>query len=114
MKSENLYYAMDLKAWIDQGLVDTIIPYTSVEGLNSGGDSWVNPRDAEFFLRITKGTPCKLALNLVPRQLSPEEYRRRAAQAVSSGCRELFFWDTNARYDFSRSWDGLRRLRTPR
>ena len=109
-EEENLYYAMDLKTWVDQRLVDTIIPYTSVEGLNSGGDSWLNPREAEFFLRITKGTPCKLALNLMPRQLSPEEYRRRAAKLYQAGVEYLFFWDTNARYDFTRSWDALRRL----
>jgi hypothetical protein len=108
-EDENLYYAMDLKAWIDRGLVDTIIPYAS-EGLNSAGDSWVNPRDAEFFLRITKGTPCKMALNLMPRRISPEEYRRRAHRLYEAGVENLFFWDTNARYDFSRSWDVLRRL----
>ena len=45
---ENMLYAMDLKAWIDEGLVDTIIPYTSAVFLDSTADSWDDPRDADY------------------------------------------------------------------
>lgn len=107
---ENLFFAMDVEDWIRQGVVDTLVPYSSAERLYSGADSWTNPRDAEFFLRIAKGTPCKLALNLMPRQLPPEEYRKRAHALYEAGAQHLFFWDTNARYDFSPSWSALRRL----
>ncbi len=41
---------------------------------------------------------------------SPEEYRKRASQCYAQGLDNLFFWDTNARYDFSPSWSALRRL----
>jgi hypothetical protein len=109
-EQENLYYGMDLRDWIDQGLVDTIIPYTSVKRLASAADSWLDPADAKFFLQITKGKACKLALNLMPREIGPEEYRRRAHLLYQAGVRYLFFWDTNARNDFRRSWDVLRRL----
>jgi Glycosyl hydrolase-like 10 len=109
-EAENLYYGMDLKAWIGEGLVDTIIPYTSVPGLSSTADSWLEPRDAQFFLDITRGSRTKLALNLMPRQLSPDEYRRRAHALYRAGAEHLFFWDTNQRNDFSPSWSVLRRL----
>jgi uncharacterized lipoprotein YddW (UPF0748 family) len=109
-EAENLYFGMDLKTWIAEGLVDTIVPYASVERLSSMADSWVDPKAAEFFIRITKGTACKLALNLMPRQLSPEEYRRRAVALYRAGVEHLFFWDANARYDFGPSWTALRRL----
>ena len=109
-RQENLYYGMDLEAWIKEGLVDAIIPYSSVKGLNRTADSWVEPRDAEFFLRITKGTGCKLALNLMPRQISPEQYRRRAHRLYQAGVEYFFFWDASGRNDFSHSWDVLRRL----
>ena len=105
-EDDNLYYGMDLKAWIDAGLVDTIIPY----GFTDVGNLWANPSDIEFFLRITKGTRCKLAPNLMPRQISPEEYRSRAQRLYQAGVENLFFWDTNARYSFTRPWDVLRRL----
>jgi uncharacterized lipoprotein YddW (UPF0748 family) len=109
-EAENLYHGMDLKAWISEGLVDTIIPYTSVQGLTSAADSWLNPHDAEFFLNITRGSRAKLALNLMPRQLGPDEYRRRAHELYRAGVEQLFFWDTNARNDFSPSWSVLRQL----
>jgi hypothetical protein len=107
---ENLYRAMDLEAWIREGLVDTIVPYSTVEGLNSAMDSFTDPKEAEFFLRITRGTKCKLALNLLPRVLPPEEYRKRAHGLYAAGAENLFLWDTNARYDFGPSWTALRRL----
>ena len=109
-EAENLYFAMDVEAWVRERLVDTIIPYSSALRLDSSQDSWVNPKDADFFMRITKGTPCKLALNLMPRQMSAEEYRRRAAGLYRAGVENLFFWDTNDRNRYGSSWDALRRL----
>ena len=109
-REENLYYAMDVEGWVREGLVDAMIPYTSVTGLNSGADSWMDPKEALFFQRITRGTTCRLALNLMPRQLAPEDYRKRAHALYRAGIEHLFFWDTNARNDFSPSWNALRRL----
>ncbi len=109
-ESENLYQGMDLQVWVKEGLVDTLIPYTSVERLLSSADSWTNPQDAEFFLRITRGSACKLALNLMPRQLPPEEYRRRALALYRAGAEYLFFWDSDQRNDFDPSWTALGRL----
>jgi hypothetical protein len=107
---ENLYYGMDLEIWVKQRLVDTLIPYSSVEGGNSLADSWANPRDADYFLKITQGTSCKLALSLLPRQLSPEDYRMRAHQLYQAGVKHLFFWDANQRTYLYPSWTELRKL----
>ena len=109
-KEENLYHGLDLEEWVEQGLVDTLMPYSSVRGINSSKDSFVDPADADFFYRITRGTQCKLALNLMPRRLSADEYRRRAHALYRAGSDHFFFWDTNARNDFSPSWDALRWL----
>ena len=109
-ESENLYQGMDLPVWIKEGLVNTLVPYTSVERLLSSADSWTNPRDAEFFLKITQGSACKLALNLMPRKLPPEEFRRRAQALYKVGAEYLFFWDSDQRNDFDPSWTALRRL----
>ena len=58
--------------------------------------SWVDPREAEYFLRITTGTDYKLALNLMPRQLPAETYftrrmacTRPAHSTCSSGTRTI-------------------------
>ena len=95
-QSENLHNGLDLEAWIRESTVDTIVPYTSVPKLLSSGDSWVDPREAEYFLRITTGTDCKLALNLMPRQLPAETYftrrmacTRPAHSICSSGTRTI-------------------------
>jgi len=109
-EAENLYYGLDLQQWVEQELVDTIIPYSSAENIISSKDSWTDPKSAEFFYDITRGTNCKLALNLMPRQLSPDQYRRRASALYQAGSEHLFFWDSNARNDFGPSWDVLRRL----
>ena len=110
-REENLYYAMDLEAWIKEGLVDTIIPYTSAPGLDSSKDSWVDPSDAEFFLRITRDTPCKLALNLMPRSLTAKQYRSRAHALYQAGVEHLFFWDGGwGRGGSDSAWEATRRL----
>ena len=106
----NLYYAMDLEEWIREGLVDTLVPYTSTGSLNSGQDTFVDPGAAEYFLRITRGTSCKAAASLLPRQITPEDYRRRAHGLYQAGVENLFFWDCYQRCDYSRSWTTLRRL----
>ena len=110
-EEENLANAMDLKAWVDEGLVDTIIPFSSEPNLAIRNEVWTDPRYAEYFVSLTKGTSCKLALNIIPRQMSPEAYRNRAAALYRAGVENLFFWDSNVdRADFSRSWNALRRL----
>ena len=92
-EEENLYYGLDLRAWVEQGLIDTLIPYSSNPDFNSNEPSWTDVRDAEFFIALTKGTETKLALNLMPRQMSGSEYRRRAATLFAAGVDHLFFWD---------------------
>ena len=108
---ENMLYAMDLKAWIDEGLVDTIIPYTSAVFLDSTADSWDDPRDADYFLELTRGTPSNAAFGMLPHQLPAETYRRRAAGLYGAGAEHLFFWDCQpGRGDYTESWSALRRL----
>ena len=92
-EQENLYNAMDLKAWVDQGLVDTLIPYSSEPNVGGNGRSWTDVRDLDYFIGITKGTPCRLAPNIMPRHTTAEDYRRRALALYEAGIEDLFFWD---------------------
>ncbi len=110
-EEENLYNALDLKAWIEQGLVDTIVPYTSRPDLDSMQKSWTDAGEIEWFVSLTKGTPCRLALNLMPRQQSAEDFRRMANLIYDAGVEELFFWDGDVgRSNFRASYSALRRL----
>ena len=109
-REEHRRYGLDLETWVAEGLIDTLVPYSSVPGLDSGEASWTDPRAADYFVQLTSGTPCRLALNLMPRQIAPEDYRRRAHALYARGVESLFFWDSYQRNNFDRSWSALRRL----
>ena len=109
-KAENYGYGVDVEAWVKEHLIDTLVPYTSVAGGNSRHVSWDDPHQADFFIRLTKGTPCKLALNLLPRAIEPEDYKRRADALYAAGVDYLYFWDCFERTNFDASWSALRRL----
>lgn len=107
---ENLSYGLDLAAWVKEGLIDTLIPYSSVKGINSRIHSWEDPATIAEFVQLTRGTPCKLAPNLMPRGLTPEQYKRRADGLYRAGVEHLFFWDCFGRTNFDPSWSTLTRL----
>ena len=110
-EEENLYNALNLRAWVSEGLIDTLAPYTSKPTLDSMSPSWTDPKDVESWVSLTKGTDCELALNIMPRQQSAEDFRRMAALVYEAGGEQLFFWDGDVgRANFSRSYDSLRRL----
>lgn len=109
-REENAGFGLDLERWVGEGLIDTLIPYSSAAGIASDLASWENPRDAEFFLQLTAGTRCQLALNLMPRQILPEDYKRRAHALYQAGVENLFFWDCYQRNNFDASWTTLARL----
>jgi hypothetical protein len=106
----NMYYGLDLATWVREKLVDWIIPYQSGDDLLSTRDSFDNARDFDYFARLVQGSECRAAPNLMPRELPPETYMRRAAALYRAGANGLYFWDSYQRTDYSDSWSALRRL----
>ncbi|MCY3911906.1 MAG: family 10 glycosylhydrolase [Chloroflexi bacterium] len=112
-EQENLQIAIDLRAWVDEGLVDTLIPYSSELGMDSSLEAWTDPEAARWLLDLTEGTPCTVAPNIMPRHLSPAEFRRRADGLYGTGAPHLFFWDCAGpagRANYQDMWSSLRRL----
>ena len=110
---ENLQYGMDLQTWINEDLVDTIIPYHSNLNLDSSQPSWDTPEAIDYFLSLTNNTKCKLAPNLMPREITSEQYRERSHALYSRGVQNLFLWDTDIqqpRINNSGPWETARRL----
>ena len=107
---ENYEFGLDLKTWVQEGLIDTLVPYSSVRGISSRMVAWDNPNDVVPFVQMTKGTACKLAPNLMPRGISPEDYKRRADALYQAGVDNLFMWDCFGRINFDPSWTALSRL----
>ena len=90
---ENLLHGMDLETWIREDLVDTLVPYSSSVRLNSFVPAWDDPKDVAHFVSLVEGTDCELAINLMPRDLSAQEYYRLAHSLYQSGVERFFFWD---------------------
>jgi hypothetical protein len=105
-EQENMLYAMDVRTWAREGLVDTLIP----EGLKNRESGALDPRDVSFFVNSTRGSSCEVAWNMMPRQMTPEEYRARAHKLYDMGVGRLFFWDTNQRTYRYPQWTDIRRL----
>ena len=108
----NLANGMDLKAWVEAGLVDTLIPYSSGPTLSSAEKSWTNIRDIDYFVSLTDGTPCKLAPNILPRVQNPESFWETAARLYAADVEYLFFWDCDPRFraQYGPHWNALRGL----
>ena len=112
-EQENLQNAMDLGAWVAEGIVDTLIPYTSAPGGDSHAVSWEDPADLAYFVELVRGTDCVLAPGMMPRHRPPEDVRRQAAGIYGAGAEHLFFWDAaggSGRANFGTMWNALRRL----
>ena len=112
-EQENLQDGIDLGAWISEGLIDTLIPYSSEPVYDSHETAWTDPSQLAFFVDLVRGTDCVLAPNLMPRHQSPEDFRRRASTVYEAGAGHMFFWDAaggSGRANFQPMWSGLRRL----
>lgn len=108
---ENRFWGLDVEAWAAEGLVDEVVAHPRVmlaPNVKSSSATNVVPVDVGYYARIIKGTPCKLYIDMLPRQMSPEEYRQRAAEYYRQGADGLCFWDTTTRY--LRTWSMMSRL----
>ena len=103
---ENLPHGMDLETWVREDLVDTIIPYSSAVRLLSSQETektldddptWEDPKDVDWFVSLVKGSQCRLALNLMPRDMSAEDYYGKAHKLYKAGVENFFFWDGTER-----------------
>lgn len=108
---ENFFYSLDLKAWIDAGLVDALVPYSSEENDTcSTFTTWDEPAKIDWLLDLVRGTDVKLAPNLLPRRAPATSYLNRAAGLYRRGVENLFIWDVNHRYGGTPAWSAIRRL----
>ena len=108
-EEENLYFGLDIPAWAKEGLVDTVIPYSPAPlAMPVETDTWSSPEQVKPFVDATRGTSCRLVVNVMPRQMSPEDFRRMASMLYGAGVEHMFFWDGRANY--RASWNAVKRL----
>lgn len=112
-EAANAFFGCDLKTWAQEGLVDTLIPYVSDWESRGHVAPWTDAQELEYFLDAAEGTSCLLAPNVMPRSMSPEDFRRRAATIYGAGVEHLFFWDCaggHGRANYRPMWNAVRRL----
>ena len=99
----NMAHGLDAATWAQEGLVDFIIPYP----LHN-----VMDMDIPAYVRMTRGTQCKLYPEVMPRRQSPAEFRQKALDFYAQGVDGLAFWDASSAYrvGFKDEWSMVRRL----
>lgn len=110
-EQENLLWGLDVEAWVNEGLVNQVVAHPRVAlapNVKSSSSVDVVPIDVDYYARIVKDTECKLYIDMLPRQMEPEEYRRRANDYYDKGADGLCFWDTTTRY--RRRWSTMAQL----
>ena len=114
LEDENRYFGLDVAAWAREGLIDVLIPYSAAPlAMPTEEDTWSDPAQLEPFVAATQGTACTLAPNVMPRHMSPKDFRRMAHMLYGTGAEHLFFWDCagpSGRANYRPSWNALRRL----
>lgn len=108
---DNLFFGIDVAAWARGGLVDTVMPYSGAPyALPVPTDTWSGPDQVIPFAEAVAGTDCRLAMNVMPRSMPPEDFRRMAKMLYDAGSDRLFFWDSYQRDHHRGYWNALRRL----
>ena len=72
-----------------------------------------SPSQLVPFVRATEDTECVLAPNVMPRHMSPEDFRRNADMLYGAGAEHLFFLDCavpGGRANYQPMWNALRWL----
>ncbi len=96
----NLFYGLDVPAWVEQGLIDNLISYP-----------WRDEEiDVEYFAQITGNSQVRYYPEIMPRTMPPEAFRVRALENYAAGADGLCFWDTNGRHQRLQEWSMVRRL----
>lgn len=109
--ADNLFFGIDVAAWANGGLVDTVMPYSGAPyALPVPTDTWSGPDQVRPFAEAVAGTDCRLAMNVMPRFMPPEDFRRMAKMLYDAGSDRLFFWDSYQRDHHRGCWNALRRL----
>jgi hypothetical protein len=96
-EADNLRFGLDVDTWVREGLIDTVIPYSSQAKGFSWGPSWTTEAEIAPWRALTNGTRTLLAPNVMPRDMDDAGHRRVALGLARAGVRALAFWDTGGR-----------------
>ena len=86
LAAENELFGVDCATWAREGLIDALIPYSAAPlAMPTDEDTWATAEQLMPFVEATRGTACTLAPNVMPRHMSPEDFRRKAHMIYGAG-----------------------------
>ena len=96
-EAENLLHALDARTWVQEGLIDDLLPVTKVHYMSP-----IKRLDLDFYREIAGGTDCRLYpcpwvhgdANTQPYHGESEDFMARAREWYQTGVDGLSFWDT--------------------
>ena len=111
-EQENLANGLEPRAWVEGGLVDTLVPYTDLPEWNHTALAWQRPESLRPYAAMTGSTACTLAPCFNPAEMNAAEYRHMAANLAAQGADAFFFWwaDVGALVNYGPEWSAARRL----
>lgn len=104
-EADNLKYGVDIRGWVDAGLLDEVAPY-----LGAGGGS-AKEYDLDFFAQAcgAKGIPWRPTI-VAWQAPTVEEMRRLTVQYRDAGATGVCFWDGNSLTTTTDKWAVVSRL----
>jgi hypothetical protein len=88
-----LFYGLDVRTWIEEKLVDILIP-TSLHFTDAHSSK--DGQEIRPFVDLARETNCKIYPDYLPRRALPESFIPMAAEEYEAGADGLCFWDTQS------------------
>ena len=99
--------AMDVEAWVREGLVDELVVHIEQVGEPDGSSA---PPVLQPYVELARDTPTRITADLYPRRQSADSMRVRALACYAAGVDGLCFWDCQGRALRLSGWAMHRRL----
>jgi len=101
-RESNLEWGVDVETWVEEGLVDYLMPHPTVA---KNAAAWMG-----WLVDLVKDTPVKLYPDLYPRRQPPAASLCSAQTLYDLGCDGLAMWDTYSRVYRISEWAMMKRL----
>jgi hypothetical protein len=111
-RANNHFYNLDIERWVKEGLIDVLIPNPQIRDIPAKKGF-----DIQYFSRITRGTSCRLAPELldVRSWSTPEKhYYEKASEFYRAGVDGICFWDLEGRFVKPLDWAIIKSLAYPK
>ena len=102
-----LVHAMDVEAWVKEGLVDDLVVHIQDVGDPAGQRA---SQTLRTYVELARGTTTEIHADLYPRGQSGDSMRIRAIACYDAGVDGLCFWDCQKRTQRLSVWAMHRQL----